>query len=87
MVPGVDTAGARQQISDGAGRLAADELLVEQRLAVGAADGDHLVALAEDRLRTERRGDAVAHDREQRAALRDRQVGRASCRERVSSVV
>src|SRR5512141_484007 len=43
------------------GRLGvADQLLVEERLALGLADRDHLVALAEHRVGAERRRDPVA---------------------------
>src|SRR5258705_1664901 len=49
----------------------ADQLVVQQLLALLPADGDDLVALAEDRLRPERRGDTVADHREQRAPFAD----------------
>src|SRR6266545_2420975 len=51
--------------------LAADELLVEPGLAIRAADRDDLVAGAQDRVRPQRRRDAAADDREERAALGD----------------
>ena len=52
----------------------ADQLPVQELLAFLAADGDDLVALAQDRVRPERRRQAVADDREQRAAVRDVEV-------------
>src|SRR6186997_384540 len=59
----------------GADRLRVpDQLVVQQRLTFLLADGDHLVALEHQCVRSERSGDAVADDREQRTALGDRQV-------------
>ena len=48
----------RQRVQPAAHGLGvADQLLVEERLALALADRDHLVALGEDRLRPERRRD------------------------------
>src|SRR3954452_15524784 len=49
--------------------VVADELRVERDLAVGTADGDDLVALAEDQRAVGLHGLAVAHDRQERARV------------------
>src|SRR5688572_7469809 len=57
--------------SAGGDRLrVADQLPVQQGLALLLADGDDLVALAQDAVRPKRGRDAAADHGEQRAALR-----------------
>src|SRR6476659_5493531 len=54
----------------------ADELPVQQVLALLLPDRDDLVAFAQDRVRPERRCHAVTDDREQRAAIGDVELPR-----------
>src|SRR5689334_13877459 len=60
----------------GRGLGIADQLTVQQVLALLLADRDDLVALAQDRVRAQRGCDAVADDREQRAAIGDVELSR-----------